>query len=137
MLFSLVIIRAKSSTPSVAATSLEWMLEYITGTRISSSAPDLIWASTASGSVSACSVRASHLLTLGHIGEGHAIEQHPTALVPMGSERRLELAQKRRLPAAALPAYQHKLAWLDGHGNVAKGIAGRFRVAKRQLFESE
>ena len=64
MVFSLVIILAKSSTPSVAATSLEWMLEYITGTRISSSAPDLIWASTASGSVSACSVRASHLLTL-------------------------------------------------------------------------
>ena len=80
---------------------------------------------------------ASHLLTLGHIGEGHAIEQHPTALVPMGSERRLELAQKRRLPAAALPTYQHKLARLDGHRDIAKGIARRFRVAKRQLFESE
>ena len=80
---------------------------------------------------------AGHLLALGHVGERHAIEQHLSALVPMGSERRLELAQERCLPAAALTAYQHKLARLDGHRNITKGIAGRLRVAKRQLFESE
>ena len=80
---------------------------------------------------------ASHLLAFGHIGERHAIEQHLSALVPMGREHRLELAQERCLPTAALPTYQHKLARLDGHRDIAKGIARRFRVAKRQLFESE
>ena len=80
---------------------------------------------------------ASHLLAFGHIGERHTVEQHLSALVPMGREHRLELAQERRLPAAALPTYQHKLARLDGHRDIAKGIARRFRVAKRQLFESE
>ena len=80
---------------------------------------------------------AGHLLAFGHISERHTIEQHPPALVPMGSERRLELTQERCLPTAALPTYQHKLARLDGHRGIAKGIARRFRVAKRQLFESE
>ena len=38
---------------------------------------------------------AGHLLALGHVGERHAIEQHLSALVPMGSERRLDRKSTR------------------------------------------
>ena len=72
-----------------------------------------------------------------HLVQGDAVEQYGARALSEGGEHALELAQERRLAAAALAADAEVLAALDLETQLVKRGRRSIGIAEAQMLESE